>query len=118
MTNLVNAKKEKRLRRHRRIRTQVKGSVLRPRLAVFRSNRYLAAQLIDDEAGATLVGLSTRELSKKGTRTELALELGKKVAKAAEGKGVSKVVFDRGGYRYAGNIKAFADGARVGGLEF
>jgi large subunit ribosomal protein L18 len=85
---------------------------------VFRSNRYLSAQLINDESGVTIAGVSTRELSKKGTRTELAFELGKKIADEAKGKGVSNVVFDRGGYLYAGNIKIFADGAREGGLKF
>lgn len=118
MGNLTNTTEQKRIRRHRRIRARVKGSAKRPRLAVFRSNRYLAAQLIDDEEGKTLVGLSTREIGGKGTRSELAEELGKKVADAAKGKGVSTVVFDRGGYLYAGNIKLFADAARKSGLEF
>jgi len=118
MGSTASTTAEKRIRRHRRIRTRVSGSISRPRLAVFRSNRYLSAQVIDDEEGKTLIGLSTKELGAKGTKSEQAQALGRKLGEEAAKKGVSKVVFDRGGYLYTGNIKAFADGAREGGLKF
>ena len=118
MKNTANTSGERRIRRHRRIRSQVSGSASRPRLAVFRSNRYLSVQVIDDEKEKTLIGLSTKELAAKGTRTEQAGALGKKLAELAVERGISKVVFDRGGYLYTGNVKALADGAREGGLKF
>ena len=105
-------------RRHRRIRARVQGTAERPRLAVSKSNRYIAAQLIDDVAGKTLLGMTTRSLSGDATRSEKARELGTRVARAAKERGITDVVFDRGGYMYTGNIKACADGAREGGLTF
>jgi large subunit ribosomal protein L18 len=108
------------LRRHRRVRGKVRGSADRPRLLVFRSNRGVFAQLIDDDAGRTLAAASWLELPKafKGDKTEQAAEVGKRLAQAAKKAGVESVVFDRGGYLYHGRVKALAEGAREGGLSF
>ena len=113
-------KRQARERRHRRIRGKIAGTAERPRLAVFRSNRGIFAQLIDDEAGKTLAGASWLGLAKtfKGNKSEQAAEVGKALAKAAKAAGVETCVFDRGGYRYHGRVKALADGAREGGLQF
>jgi large subunit ribosomal protein L18 len=112
--------REGRLRRHRRVRGKVRGSAERPRLLVFRSNRGIFAQLVDDDAGRTLAASSWLELPKtfKGGKTEQAAEVGKRLAAAAKKAGVETVVFDRGGYLYHGRVKALADGAREGGLKF
>ena len=112
--------REARLRRHRRVRGKVSGTAERPRLAVFRSNKGISAQLIDDASGKTLAGASWVGLKKsfKGTKTEQAAEVGKLLAAAAKKAGVEAVVFDRGGYLYHGRVKALADGAREGGLKF
>jgi large subunit ribosomal protein L18 len=104
-------------RRHNRIRAKVIGSPARPRLAVYKSNRYLHAQIIDDEAGVTLVAGSTKEMG-KDKKTEAAKKLGAELAKRAKGAGIKKVVFDRGGFRYTGRIATLAEAARKGGLEF
>ena len=113
-------KREARERRHRRIRGKVAGTAERPRLAVFRSNRGIFAQLIDDEAGRTLASASWLSMPKgfKGNKTEQAAEVGKALAKAAKDAGVERCIFDRGGYLYHGRVKALADGAREGGLLF
>jgi large subunit ribosomal protein L18 len=107
-------------RRHRRVRGKVRGTAERPRLAVFRSNRGIFAQLVDDDAGKTLAGASWVGLPKsfKGDKTEQASEVGKQLAAAAKKAGVESVVFDRGGYLYHGRVKALAEGAREGGLSF
>jgi large subunit ribosomal protein L18 len=112
--------REARERRHRRIRGKVSGTAERPRLAVFRSNKGIFAQLIDDENGKTLGGASWLGLKKgfKGSKTEQAAEVGRLVAEAAKKAGVEEVVFDRGGYLYHGRVKALAEGAREGGLKF
>ena len=112
--------REARLRRHRRVRKMVVGTAERPRLAVFRSNKGIFAQLIDDENGRTLAGASWLGLKKsfKGNRIEQAGEVGKAVADAAKKAGIETVVFDRGGYLYHGRVKALAEGAREGGLKF
>ena len=112
--------REARLRRHRRVRGKVRGTAERPRLYVFRSNRGIFAQLIDDDAGKTLASASWLSLPKsfKGDKTEQAAEVGKQLAQAAKKTGVETVVFDRGGYLYHGRVKALADGAREGGLSF
>jgi large subunit ribosomal protein L18 len=108
-----------RLQRRNRIRSKVIGSAERPRLAVFRSNRYIYAQLIDDERGVTLVAANDlSEAKKKLTKVERAKSVGAELAAAAKAKKISAVVFDRGGYRYAGRVRALADGARAGGLPF
>ena len=112
--------REMRLRRHRRVRGKVRGTAVRPRLYVFRSNRGIFAQLVDDDAGRTLAGASWKELpgSFKGDKTEQAAEVGKRLAAAAKKTGVERVVFDRGGYLYHGRVKALAESAREGGLSF
>ena len=112
--------REARLRRHRRVRGKIRGTAERPRLFVFRSNRGIFAQLIDDDAGKTIAGASWMELPKsfKGDKTEQATEVGKRLAAAAKKAGIESVVFDRGGYLYHGRVKALADGAREGGLKF
>ena len=115
--NKTQAKKEKRQRRQRRIRSLVIGTKERPRLSVSKSNTALFLQLIDDSAGKTLVSISTRSLKGK-TGVEKASAAGKEIAKMAIEKKFKKVVFDRGGYVYTGKIKAAAEGAREGGLEF
>jgi large subunit ribosomal protein L18 len=112
--------RQARERRHRRIRGKVAGTAERPRLAVFRSNKGIFAQLVDDESGRTLAGASWLGLAKsfKGNKVEQAAEVGKLVAEAAKKAGIETVVFDRGGYLYHGRVKALAEGAREGGLKF
>jgi len=112
--------RDARLRRHRRVRAKVHGTAVRPRLVVFRSNRGIEAQLVDDETGRTLASASHLALAKsfKGDKTAQAEAVGKALAAAAKGAGVDTCVFDRGGYLYHGRVKALADGAREGGLEF
>jgi large subunit ribosomal protein L18 len=105
-------------RRHGRVRAKVSGSELRPRLSVFRSNRGMFLQLINDENSQTLVSAHTREIKSAGTKSDKSLELGKLLAEKAKVKGISAVVFDRGCYKYHGRVKAVADGAREGGLQF
>jgi large subunit ribosomal protein L18 len=112
--------REARLRRHRRVRGKVRGTAERPRLAVFRSNRGIFAQLVDDDAGKTVAAASWVGLPKsfKGDKSEQATEVGKVLAEAAKKAGVEAVVFDRGGYLFHGRVKALAEGAREGGLSF
>jgi len=111
--------REARLRRHRRVRGKVSGTAERPRLVVFRSNRGIFAQLVDDEAGRTLASASwLSNRGHKGTKTEQAAEVGKALAAAAKKAGVETCVFDRAGYLYHGRVKALAEGAREGGLRF
>lgn len=110
-------KKEKRTRRHNRIRAKISGSAACPRLCVFRSNRYLYAQLIDDEKGTTLACIDTRKVDGTGVR-ERARKAGGDIAALAKKAGIERVVFDRGGFLFAGSIKEFADAARNGGLNF
>ena len=112
--------REARLRRHRRVRGKVRGTAERPRLAVFRSNRGIFAQLVDDDAGKTVAAASWIGLPKsfKGDKSEQATEVGKVLAEAAKKAGVEAVVFDRGGYLFHGRVKALAEGAREGGLSF
>ena len=109
-----------RVKRHYRIRNHVKGTAARPRLAVFRSNKHMYAQIIDDVAGHTLVAASSHEknFAANGGNCEGANVVGKLVAERALEKGIKEVVFDRGGYVYHGRVKALAEGAREGGLEF
>ncbi len=110
-------KNEQRTRRHRRIRAKVSGTATRPRLAIFKSLTYFYAQLIDDTKGVTLVASSDMGLKGK-TKTERSKLAGIALAKAAKAKGITSVVFDRGGFIYTGRVRAFADGAREGGLVF
>lgn len=113
----MKSKLENRKRRQKRIRAKVKGTAARPRLSVFKSNRSLSVQLIDDDSGRTIASATSAalELKKAG---EKAREVGRLIASKALEKKVTVVVFDRGGYRYAGAIKILADGAREGGLTF
>ena len=110
--------REARLRRHRRVRGKVRGTAERPRLAVYRSNRGIFAQLIDDDAGKTIVSASWTGLKFNGDKTGQATEVGKALAAAAKKAGIERVVFDRAGYLYHGRVKALAEGAREGGLDF
>jgi large subunit ribosomal protein L18 len=105
-------------RRHNRIRAKVQGTAARPRLSVYKSNRYLHAQIIDDAAKHTLVAGSTKDLGAKATKMDGAKLLGVELAKRAKAAGISKVVFDRGGFRYTGRVATLAEAARQGGLEF
>ena len=102
--------------RHMRLRQTLSGTPERPRLNVYRSGRYTYAQVIDDSIGHTLAAADSREL--KGVKTEAAGEVGKLIAERAKAKGVKKVVFDRGGFQYHGRVKALAEAAREGGLDF
>ncbi len=112
--------REARERRHKRVRKAISGTAERPRLAVFRSNRGIEAQLIDDLAGKTLASASSLHVKKsfKGNKSAQAAEVGKSLAEAAKKAGVETVVFDRGGYLYHGRVKALADAAREGGIKF
>jgi large subunit ribosomal protein L18 len=119
----VKTKEDIRLRIHRRIRKKLAGTEARPRLAVFRSQAHIYAQVIDDGKGATLCAASSldkelREKSKRGADVAAAKAVGKLIAERAKEKGVDTVVFDRGGFQYHGRIKALADAAREGGLKF
>jgi len=117
-------KRVNRIRRHWRVRTRVKGTPERPRLSVHRSNKYVYAQVIDDVTGVTLAAASSIQKSLQGdlggkfSTLDAAKTVGKTVAERAKEKGVTKVCFDRGGYKYHGRVKALADAAREAGLEF
>jgi large subunit ribosomal protein L18 len=110
-------KSAQRTRRHRRVRGRVGGTEERPRLAVFRSNKYIYAQVIDDTKGVTLAAATTLG-DKKMSQMEQAKKVGTLVAQAAQAKGITKVVFDRGGFKYAGRVAALASAAREAGLQF
>ena len=105
-------------RRQLRTRTSITSSADRPRLTVTRSNKYVSAQLIDDIKGVTLVGMSQKNLKTKGTKTESAKALGLEMASKLKAKKITKIVFDRGSYRYHGRVKSVAEGLREGGVEF
>ncbi len=113
-------KQEKRIRRHKRVRAKVKGTAICPRFSVFKSNKHITLQLIDDITNKSLLQISDikKGAKKKGTKTESAFELGKIFAEKAREQKIEKVVFDRGGFKYIGRIKAVAEGAREGGLKF
>lgn len=104
--------------RRRRIRARVRGTDRRPRAAVWRGNRSLTVQLIDDERACTLVAASSREVDVRGTKVEVAALVGKLLAARAAERGIRQVVFDRGGYRYHGRVRAAAEAMRAGGLDF
>jgi large subunit ribosomal protein L18 len=115
----VLTKPQRRLRRRRRVRTKVRGTAERPRLSVFRSNRGVFAQLIDDDAEATRVAVAWTEPELRGLgSTEKAKRAGELLAQRAKESGIEACVFDRGGYQYHGRVKALAEGAREGGLSF
>lgn len=108
----------KKIRRAARTRAKIKGTEDRPRLSVFRSNRFVYAQLIDDDKGVTILAVSTLSAKGKEPKTEQALKMGESLAEKALAKGIKKAIMDRGSYRYHGRVKAVAEGARKGGLEF
>ena len=122
MSKIAQARRNGRLRRHRRVRKKIHGTALRPRLAVFRSNKHLSVQLIDDDAGVTLAAASTNEADQRaagsGSSVEAATRVGTLIAERAKAAGIDKVVFDRGGFAYHGRIAAVATAAREAGLEF
>jgi|SRR3989344_89369 len=113
----MNTRTQRKLR-HNRLRAKVKGSGSRPRLNVFRSLSQIYAQVIDDQTGRTLAAASSTELKAKGTKKEVAALVGKLTAEKALKAGITKVVFDRGGYQYHGRVKELAEAARAAGLEF
>ena len=117
---MKGSRKDARARRHVRVRKGVRGTSGRPRLAVYRSNKYIYAQVIDDLAGETLAAASSQETDLRSERltVETAAKVGSMVADRAKAAGVESVVFDRGGFKYHGRIKALADAAREGGLDF
>ena len=114
------SRRQARDRRHRRVRKKVEGTASRPRLAVFKSNRYIYAQIIDDEGGRTLVSASSRDkaLAGKTLTVDSAAEVGKLLAQRANDADVGEVVFDRGGYPFHGRVKALADAVRKAGVKF
>jgi large subunit ribosomal protein L18 len=114
----VMTKRDARMRRHRRVRGKVAGTAERPRLVVFRSNRGIDAQLIDDANGRTLAAASWKAVAPSGSKMEQAAAVGKALADGAKKAGITSCVFDRAGYLYHGRVKALAEGAREGGLEF
>ena len=122
MTTTAQKRHELRIRRHRRVRKKVHGTATRPRLAIYRSNKHLTAQVIDDDAGRTLASASTLEADfrkqQSGGNVAAATAVGARVAERAKQAGVSAVVFDRGGFLYHGRVAAIAEAARAAGLEF
>ncbi|MGD8359924.1 MAG: 50S ribosomal protein L18 [Gemmatimonadota bacterium] len=125
MGNLRKSRLVQRAKRHRRIRKKIQGTAERPRLVVYRSLRNIEGQVVDDDSFRTVVGVSTLAQELRGfkpesrnPRVEVAREAGKLLAKKAREAGVERVVFDRGGYKYHGRVRAFAEGAREGGLNF
>lgn len=116
MKHVATTNRALRKRRHTRVRSRVKGTASRPRLAVFKSNRFVSAQLIDDTRAETIAAAHGREF--KGSQSLQAKAVGEAIAKAAKASGIEKVVFDRGGYRYDGHVKALAEAARANGLIF
>lgn len=110
-------KTEQRNRRRKRVRAKIFGTSERPRISVFRSNKYVSAQLIDDSKGVTLASVTSKTIKGK-TSAEISTLAGQQLAEQAKAKGVKLAIFDRGGYLYTGSVKALADGARAGGLEF
>ena len=123
--NLRKSRLVQRAKRHRRIRKKIRGTAERPRLVVYRSLRNIEGQVVDDDSFRTLVGVSTLAQELRGfkpesrnPRVEVAREAGKLLARKAKEAGVERVVFDRGGYKYHGRVRAFAEGAREGGLDF
>jgi len=117
MPAIPKTREQQRFRRHLRVRKKVTGTAERPRLVVFRSLKHITAQLVDDVTGRTLMTIGSTDLL-NGKKTAKSTEVGKRIAARAKDAGITKVVFDRAGYKYHGRVKAVADGAREGGLEF
>lgn len=122
MSNVAQKRRQGRIIRHARVRKKITGTPVRPRLAVFRSNKHLVLQVIDDEAGRTIAAASSNEVGQRGmgsgSTVEAATRLGTLVAERAKAEGIEKVVFDRGGFAYHGRVAAAAEAARAAGLEF
>jgi len=122
MSSIAQTRRESRITRHRRVRKKVHGTAERPRLAVFRSNKHVVAQVIDDDSGRTLAAASTAEADQRaagnGSSVEAATRIGRLIAERAKAAGIDSVVFDRGGFIYHGRIAALATAAREAGLEF
>ena len=116
--NNAKVKRDARLRRHRRVRRRVVGTAERPRLAVFRSNKQIYAQLIDDRAGRTIAAAGSPASGGDGDKNAAATRIGTELASKAKTAGITSVVFDRGGYQYQGRVRALAEAAREGGLDF
>ncbi len=116
MPAIPKTREQYRFRRHLRVRKKLSGTAARPRLVVFRSLKHITAQLVDDDAGRTLMTVTSTDIV--GKKTEKSVEVGKRIAARAKEAGITTVVFDRAGYKYHGRVKAVADGAREGGLEF
>ena len=117
MPAIPKSREQYRYRRHLRVRKKVTGTAERPRLVVFRSLKHITAQIVDDVARRTLITVSSTDLE-TGKKTEKSTAVGKRIAERAKDAGITRVVFDRAGYKYHGRVKAVADGAREGGLEF
>jgi large subunit ribosomal protein L18 len=117
MPVIPKTREQQRYRRHLRVRKKVTGTAERPRLVIFRSLKHISAQLVDDVARRTIATVTSTTLE-TGKKTEKSTEVGKLIAAKAKDAGITKVVFDRAGYKYHGRVKAVADGAREGGLEF
>lgn len=111
-------KKAKRIIRHKRVRAKAEGTTSKPRLCVFRSNQYIYAQLIDDATGKTILAVNDSATKGKDKKADSSKKIGLEIAKQAIDKKITEVVFDRGGYKYHGRVKALAEGAREGGLKF
>lgn len=111
-------RRESRQNRKLRSKSKIRGNVDRPRLTVFRSNKHIFAQIIDDESGKTLAAASSLKMKNAGKKVDMAEKIGEEIAKAAKHKKITKVVLDRSGYKYHGRVKSLADGARKGGLQF
>jgi large subunit ribosomal protein L18 len=122
MSDIAKARRQGRIRRHRRVRKKVHGTAARPRLAVHRSNKHISVQVIDDDAGVTLAAASSVEPDQRatgnGSSVAAAQRVGELIAERAKAAGITSVVFDRGGYAYHGRVAAIAEAARTGGLEF
>lgn len=111
-------KKAKRIIRHKRVRAKAEGTAAKPRLCVFRSNQHIYAQLIDDATGKTILAVNDASTKGKDKKADSSKKIGNEIAKKAVEKKITEVIFDRGGYKYHGRVKALAEGAREGGLKF
>jgi large subunit ribosomal protein L18 len=122
MSDIAKARRNGRIRRHRRVRKKVHGTAVRPRLAVYRSNKHISVQVIDDDARVTLAAASTVEATQRslggGNNVAAAVRVGEMIAERAKAAGITTVVFDRGGFAYHGRVAAIAEAARESGLEF
>ena len=115
---MIQSKSQKRIRRHARVRSKISGSSSRPRLVVFRANQHIYAQIIDDVSHKTIAAASDVALKSKANKSDKAAEVGALIAQKAQDKKISEVVFDRGGFKYHGRVKALAEAARKSGLKF